>query len=244
MHASKSNIRLLSGHAEGQVFNKLREFCETEWLSYTRHSFVQQLGDGTLPSECFRKYLIQLYLFSKNYSRAYAMAVVKSDHLDDLREAAAHLDLQLNYEMELHVEYCAQWGISKEKLEDWPEEDANRLYTRYVLDQGLTGDLLDLLVALSPCSLGYAEIGKQLISDPETKLTGNPYREWIELHGGVEFQDGADDMKRYVDRVATRRGVSCQDTTTERWKTLIKNFRTATQLEIKFWQMGLTAQNT
>lgn len=240
MHTLKSNASRLNDRAKGEIFDKLREFCKPEWQRYIHHSFIQQLADGTLPAECFRKYLIQLYLFSKNYSRAYAMAVVKSDHLDDLKEATVHLDMQLNYEMELHIDYCAQWGISQEQLEKWPEEDANRLYTRYVLDQGLTGDSLDLLVALSPCSLGYAEIGKRLIVDPETKFTGNPYREWIELHGGVEFQDSASGMKRYLDREAKRRGISCTDMSSERWESLITNFRTAIHLEIQFWQMGLT----
>lgn len=240
MHSSRAKLNLVDNAEHGIIFKGLRAACRSDWEEYTEHLFVRQIADGTMPAECFRHYLVQLYLFSKNYSRAYALAVVKSDYLDDLREAAAHVDLQLNYEMELHVAYCAEWGISKEELENWPEEDANRLYTRYVLDQGLTGDLLDLLVALSPCSLGYAEIGRRLLADPKTKLSGNPYRDWIELHGGSEFQDGANDMMRYVDRVARRRGVLCHDASSERWRSLVKNFRTATQLEVRFWQMGLS----
>ncbi len=34
--------------------------------------------------------------------------------------------------------------------------------TRFVLDRGMAGDLLDLHVALAPCVLGYAEIGTAL----------------------------------------------------------------------------------
>lgn len=221
------------------VFEKLRSDCLDDWLAYTHHPFIQQMNDGSLPAACFQHYLVQLYLFSKHYSRAYAMAVVKSDHLDDLREAAAHVDLQLNYEMELLVEYCESWGISESDLESWPEEDANRLYTRYVLDQGISGDLLDLLVALTPCSLGYAEIGARLFADNQNNLSGNPYREWIELHGGPEFQESAQAMRRYVDRVARRRGVNSEDTDSERWRSLSNNFRIATRLEVQFWQMGL-----
>ncbi len=82
-------------------------------------------------------------------------------------------------------------GLSETELARTPEEDANRLYTRYVMDCGLRGDLLDLLVALTPCSLGYAEIGARLLADPDTKLNNNPYRPWIELYGGNEFQEGA-----------------------------------------------------
>lgn len=227
----------------GQTFRILRQRCDKDWTAYTEHTFVQQLANGTLPADCFRHYLIQLYLFSKHYSRAYALAVVKSEHLDDLREAAAHVDLQLNYEMELHVAYCAKWGIPVDRLETWPEHDACRLYTRYVLDQGLSGDLLDLLVALMPCSLGYAEIGRRLAADENTKFRDNPYRDWIDLHSSPEFQEGARDMLQFVDRVARRRGVSFEDTKNERWQSLARNFQTATRLEIQFWQMGLNPPN-
>lgn len=223
----------------GATFEALRLECEDEWIAYTHHPFVQKLADGSLPVECFKHYLVQLYLFTKNYSRAFAMAVVKSESLDDLREAAAHVDIQLNYEMALQIDYCAQWGLTEAMLERCQEDDANRLYTRYFMDQGVTGDLLDLLVALAPCSLGYAEIGARLLADPNTRLSGNRYRQWIELHGGQEFQESAVAMKRYIDRVAGRRGVDLGATTSERWESLVKNFRTATQLEVKFWLMGL-----
>ena len=244
MRADKPSLKLVSNKGQGAIFEKLRADCMDDWLAYTHHPFVQQLAKGTLPAACFRHYLVQLYLFSKHYSRAYAMAVVKSDHLDDLREAAAHVDLQLNYEMALLVDYCESWGITENDLDGWPEEDANRVYTRYVLDQGISGDLLDLLVALSPCSLGYAEIGARLFNDPQTKLAGNPYRDWIELHGGPEFQEGAQAMLRYVDRVAHRRGVSCDVPGSERWTSLKQNFKVATRLEVKFWQMGLNPPKT
>ena len=91
---------------KGSIIAKLLSACARDWAIYVHHPFVQQLADGSLPSKCFQYYLVQLYLFSKHYSRAFALAVVKSEHLDDLREAAAHVDLQLNYEMALHVDYC------------------------------------------------------------------------------------------------------------------------------------------
>ena len=225
------------------VFDHLRSNCSKDWSDYINHPFVQKLADGTLPSDSFRHYLIQLYLFSKHYSRAYAMAVMKSEHLDDLREAAAHVDLILNYEMAVHVDYCAHWGITKDELEKRTEDNANRLYTRYVLDQGISGDLLDLLVALAPCSMGYAEIGARLVADPNVKLAGNPYRDWIEMNGGHEVQEGAASMCRFINRVAARRGVSLDTLESPRWESLIANFKTATQLEVQFWNMGLNSKS-
>jgi thiaminase/transcriptional activator TenA len=115
-----------------------------------------------LPEECFRHYLEQDYLFLIHFSRAWALAVYKSDTLADMRAATSTLDAILNYEMELHVKYCAGWGLKEQEMERANEAKANMAYTRYVLERGLAGDVLDLHVALAPCVIGYAVIGKNL----------------------------------------------------------------------------------
>ncbi len=223
------------------IYEALKADAATAWDGYVAHPFVRSLADGSLPEACFRHYLKQDYLFLLNYSRAWALAVVKSQEVIDLRQAAASVDLLLNTELALHVKYCAGWGLSEADLAAAPEADANRLYTRFVMDAGLTGDLLDLLVALIPCSLGYAEIGRRLLADPQTRLDGNPYRDWIELYGGQEFQDGAEVARVQLERVAAGRGLVGDPRANPRWPQVLRLFETACRLEIGFWQMGLDA---
>src|SRR3546814_5577498 len=57
------------------------------------------------------------------------------------------------------VRVCGRWGLSPQDLHAVPEHQATVAYTRFVLDCGAAGDLLDLHVALAPCVIGYAEIG-------------------------------------------------------------------------------------
>lgn len=223
------------------VYESLKAGAPASWEGYVAHPFVRHLGRGDLPEACFRHYLAQDYLFLLHYSRAWALAVVKSQEVTDLRQAAATVDLLLNHELALHVSYCERWGVSETDLLRTPEADANRLYTRFVMDAGLSGDLLDLLVALSPCSLGYAEIGRRLADDPATRLEGNPYRDWIELYSGSEFQEGAELCRQQLERVAKARGVSGDLTSNPRWPQLQQLFETACRLEIGFWDMGLSA---
>ncbi|MEX0759683.1 MAG: TenA family protein, partial [Tistlia sp.] len=185
--------------AEATLFEALTASCREDWRAYVEHGFVRGLADGSLPEARFRHYLAQDYRFLLHYSRAWSLAVVKSDQLDDLRQSAALVDLLLNHEIALHVEFCRGWGLDEAALAATPEAPANRLYTRYVMDRGLAGDLLDLLVALAPCGLGYAEVGRRLLADPATRLEGNPYRAWIELYGGREFQEGAAAMAEQLD---------------------------------------------
>ena len=55
----------------------------------------------------------------------------------------------INFEMQLHIDLCDEYGISKTDLERTDEQNENIAYTRYVLELGYSGDFLDLLSALS-----------------------------------------------------------------------------------------------
>jgi thiaminase/transcriptional activator TenA len=215
------------------LFAKLRSACAAEWDAYTAHAFVRGLADGSLPEACFRHYLIQDYLFLVHFARAYGLAAFKADTLDDIRAAAAGLSALVDQEMQLHVAYCAEWGLGEAEMAAAPEADATIAYTRYVLERGHAGDLLDLQVALAPCIVGYAEIGRALVDDPATAVEGNPYRAWIEMYASADYQAVASDHAAQMDRLMHRRGGP------GRLDTLVTTFRQATRLEAAFWEMGL-----
>ena len=132
------------------------------WQAYVAHPFVAQLSAGTLPEACFRHYLGQDYLFLIQFARAHALAAYKADALADIRAAAAGMSAIIDTEIGLHVDYCAGWGLDQDDMQALPEASATIAYSRYVLEKGLQGDLLDLYVALAPCVIGYGEIGARL----------------------------------------------------------------------------------
>lgn len=218
---------------EGDLLERLIKHCEDDWRRYVDHPFVTSLAAGTLPEASFRHFLTQDYVFLIHFSRAWALAVYKSERLADMRAAARVMHGLLEHEMELHVQYCQSWGIEREALETTTEASANMAYTRYVLERGLSGDLLDLLVALAPCVCGYAEIGRTRIVHEDTVLEGNPYRDWLELYSGEEFQELARSVARQMDELAAERA------TEARMDSLARTFMQATRLEIGFWEMGL-----
>ena len=215
------------------LIDRLRQGCAAEWTAYTRHPFVLGLADGSLPEAAFRHYLTQDYLFLIHFARAYGLAAFKSDTLADIRAAAAGLSAIVDREMQLHVAYCAGWGLDEAAMAAATEADATIAYTRFVLERGLAGDLLDLQTALAPCIIGYADIGRELASDPATRLDGNPYRAWIETYAAAEFQQVAADHERQMQTLAARAGGDA------RFESLRQTFRQATRLETAFWEMGL-----
>ena len=216
------------------LFDRLKAASGQDWAAYTGHEFVRQLADGTLPEASFRHYLGQDYLFLIHFARAYALAAYKTTDLGEMRAAIASVDGILNTEMALHVEYCQGWDLDEAAMLALPEAKATMAYTRFVLECGLAGDSLDLYVALSPCVVGYGEIGAALAADPNTVTDNNPYSSWIDMYASADYQAVVREAIAQLDRLAAQR------LTPARFDALAKTFRQATQLEADFWHMGLT----
>lgn len=214
-------------------FERLKAKAATEWRDYIHHEFVRGLGAGTLAPEAFKHYLQQDYLFLLHFARAWGLAVYKSRNMSELRQSHASLKAIVDVELDLHVQYCASWGISEDDLAQLPEGRATMAYTRYVLDAGHQGNLLDLHVALAPCLIGYAEIGSWLTFQDFTVMdASNPYLPWIEMYSGEAFQEASQ-----VELAWLNNALSVVDEA--RFDALAVTFRDAARLEIDFWQAGL-----
>ncbi|WP_127088977.1 TenA family protein [Aquabacter cavernae] len=214
------------------VFDRLKAARTEDWADYVDHPFVRALGDGTLPEAAFRAYLVQDYLFLIQFARAYALAAYKSRTLADIRAAQDGLAAILS-ETELHVRLCARWGLTRAQMDAAHEHQATVAYTRFVLDCGAAGDLLDLHVALAPCVVGYAEIGRALAAKIPGGLDTHPYRDWIGEYAGDGYQQVAQAARRHLDHLAARA------MTESRFADLASLFGAASRLEADFWQMGL-----
>jgi len=218
----------------GRAFGLWRAATEGPWRDYTHHDFVEGLKDGTLPEAAFLHYLTQDYVFLVHFSRAWALAAVKSETMEELKAASATVNALVNHEMQLHVETCARAGIPVQSLFSAREEAENLAYTRYVLEAGYSGDFLDLMAALAPCVLGYGEIGLRL----KREAAKTPYAEWIETYAGEEYQEVCRDVGALIDAALIRR-IGRNFEHSPRWERLCERFETATRLEVDFWAMGL-----
>lgn len=99
--------------------------------------------------------------------------------------------LQIASDTQLHKYFFTAYLISLRDVELTQEEPELITFTRYVLDIGLRGDEFLLSVALTPCIVGYGEIGMGLkrkgAFEDETcgrhgkrnrvRLNGNPYQQ-------------------------------------------------------------------
>ena len=219
----------------GVTFPLWREAAGGHWPAYARHGFVAGLADGTLPRPAYLRYLQQDYLFLIQFARAWALATTKAETLTEMRACAATVQALIGTEIQLHVQTCAAEGLTESDLFAAEEALETIAYTRFVLDSGYSGDLLDLLAALAPCVLGYGEIGARLGAQ-----TGDTvYRDWINSYAGSPYLDTCHAVGALIDGVVARR-LGPDPEASPRGPDLCARFATATRLEAGFWQMGLT----
>ncbi len=215
------------------LFERLKQDAPDAWSAYVDHAFVRGLGDGSLPLASFRHYLVQDYLFLIEFARAYAIGVYKAPDLAEMKKAADGIAAILG-ETSLHLRLCADWGLPPDAVASTRQARATVAYTRFVQEAGLRGDMLDLVVALSPCVVGYAEIGSALAAKGKGLGNGsNPYGPWIREYAGDAYQALAADSIAQIDRLAAL------FLTEARYPRLLAIFDEAVRLEADFWQMGI-----
>lgn len=198
------------------------------WEAQLEHPFVRGIGAGDLDPDLFRRWVLQDYLYLKEFARVFAWAAAKADRLDSMSWYAAVLDLTLNTEMDLHRAYAARFGIPPEDLEAEPMWPTTRAYTDFLVRTAADGDMAELVAALLPCAWGYAWLGERLAAagppdDPR-------YAAWVEQYAAEEFQAAAAWLKAEMDRLAA-------GATADRKRRLTELFVLSSRYELQFWEM-------
>jgi thiaminase/transcriptional activator TenA len=205
----------------------LRDQAKGLWDACKNHPFVLGIGEGSVPVEKFRFYIRQDYVFLIDFCRVLALAVARADEPETMGRYAGLLGSTLNGEMELHRDYCARFGISRETLEATVAAPVTHAYTRHLLHVGHSGSLAEITAALIPCMCGYAEIGLALAARAEPE--GTPlYGEWIRTYAAPEVQELAAWLEELLDRLAGRAGQA------ERQR-IASAHLTSSRYELLFW---------
>jgi thiaminase len=74
---------------------------------------------------------------------SYSLLVAKSSTYAGFA-AAAEVVLSVVKEHNMHVSFCAQWGVDLAELESTPESTACTAYGAYIMDVGMKGALRDV----------------------------------------------------------------------------------------------------
>tara|TARA_B110000261_G_scaffold93641_1_gene106210 strand:+ start:138 stop:800 length:663 start_codon:yes stop_codon:yes gene_type:complete len=207
-------------------FYKLKSSCNKEWSEYTNHKFLSDLVNNKLSDKNFKKYLIQDYFFLHQFLKILALSVYKSNSFDEIKRSISFIK-GIDHEIKLHISYCKKWRIPLGSLNNIQVEKANSAYTNHVLSVGKKGNNLDIFSCLSPCIVGYGEIGFKLSKIKNWKKS--KYSSWIKMYSSNEYQQIAKDNINYLD-------ILFRNSKNKNLAKLKKNFKKSTILERNFWE--------
>jgi len=207
-------------------FYKLKSSCNKEWSEYTDHKFLSDLVNNKLPNKNFKKYLIQDYIFLQQLLKILALSVYKSNSFDEISRSVNFIK-GIDHEIKLHVNYCKKWKIPLRSLSNIKVQRANSAYTDHVLGVGKNGNNLDIFSSLSPCIIGYGEIGFKLSKIKNWEKS--KYSSWIKMYSSKEYQQVAKDNIHYLD-------ILFKNSKNKNLSKLKSNFKKSTILEINFWE--------
>jgi thiaminase (transcriptional activator TenA) len=209
--------------------DELRAAADEIWEAQLAHPFVRGVADGTLPTEPFRHYVRQDYLFLIEYARLLALGCARAPRVAEMERLAALARAVLETEMELHRGYAEEWGISREELETERPTATTRAYSDFLLRTAALGDFAELVSALLPCMWGYSWLGKRL-ADGERPADERLAR-WIEMYASDEFAQLADWCREVTDAAAEGAGA-------EGRARMCEAFLTSSRYELAFWEMA------
>tara|TARA_B100000941_G_scaffold286764_1_gene260864 strand:- start:335 stop:1000 length:666 start_codon:yes stop_codon:yes gene_type:complete len=207
--------------------NFLREENIDRWKTANyEHPFVKKLGDGSLELDKFQYYLKQDYVFLINYCKVLALAVSKSSSEKMMRKWAGLLDETLNSEMDLHRNFCRDYGISLSSLEKTKADTSTASYCNFLIDNAIKNSEKFIAISLLPCQWGYQEIAQNFVKN---NLESNSFHKiWVDSYSSQEYQDVTNWLKNYVDEVG-------KNSNNKEIKTYKELFSMGIEYEIGFW---------
>ena len=210
---------------------RLLEAAGEIWAGYHTHPFVQGIGDGTLPVDKFRRYLIQDYRYLADYARVFAIGTAKGGSLAAMGEYAGYVHQILHGEMDIHRSYMARLGITQEEAEGAAPALDTISYTSYMLRVAYEGDEGAAAVAVLACALSYEVIARRLVERFPGCDRHPFYGEWVRGYAGEEYHRGNLALIALTEQLAQGRSGAQLDK-------LEEIFLICSRYEAAFWDMA------
>jgi thiaminase/transcriptional activator TenA len=193
-----------------------------------RHPFIEGLGTGSLPLECFKFYVIQDALYLRAFARALSLAAARAPFDEAVTLFNEHAIGALQAERMLHESFFQDFGLDREAVYRIPLAPTNVAYTSYLLAVGYGQPFHELVAALLPCYWIYWEVGKALAQ------RGSPhpfYQRWINTYAADAFGQLVQAVLKVADRVLREQPAYAQEV-------MVEHVRTTSRYEWMFWEMA------
>jgi thiaminase/transcriptional activator TenA len=208
----------------------LRQLAESIWKAQLTHPFVVALGDGTLPEQKFRYYILQDARFLGDLARVFSAAAQKAPDSDSALRFNKLAEDTIVVERSLHENYGKRWNMTAKQMSSVPMAPTNYAYTRHMLSVAASGTAAEITVVALPCAWIYCVVGQHLLKKG-IPPHNHPYRDWLMLYASPEFAEVQRWMRNKVDQWAKTAGK-------EELRRMEEAFVISSRYEWMFWEMA------
>ena len=200
------------------------------WKEYNRHPFVLGIQDGTLDKEKFRFYIIQDYLYLKDYAKIFALGVAKAKSLKTANLFAKYIGV-MNGEMDIHSGYLAKLGVTQQEIDKAQPSLDNLSYTSYMLRVAYEESEAEIFAAILACACSYEFIAKNMVKNNPSAVNDAFYGDWIKgyISDGYAAENAV--LLEEMNRLA-------QNYSRQQIAHLVDIFAVCSRYELAFWDMA------
>ncbi|MBQ3386803.1 MAG: thiaminase II [Eggerthellaceae bacterium] len=198
--------------------------------AYNAHPFVAGIQNGDLDRAKFRFYIVQDYLYLKEYAKVFAVGVAKAKSLEVMRLFAKYIPV-MDGELNVHEGYLARLGVTQEEVDAAKPGFANLAYTSYMLRVAYEEGDAETLAAILPCAYTYEVIGRRMLEANPASIDDPFYGDWVR---GYTFPEYAQENKILWDTLDELTATY----TEAQLEHLTDIYRMGCRFEMGFWDMA------
>lgn len=203
------------------------------WNRCIETPFVQEVKNGALPMEKFKRYMIQDSIYLKHYARVYGKAMYLSTKLKDIQLFYSVLCFVTDTESAVRLNYLKQFGLTDNDIENIAPLPENQNYIDFMLDIAERGSVCKILMAVLPCMLSYSYIFRKISAEPAAKKS--KYWDFIADYAADRYAEDCKLWSEFADE-------KCAALSAPERKELTAIFEKASLLELDFWEMAYKEQ--
>ncbi len=201
------------------------------WERMVTHPFVEEMGEGTLPPEKFRRYFLQDYVFVKDLVPMIAMGVAKAPTIEDGAPLVKFL-AALGPENDLFQRAFAELGASEVEYSAASATPTTQAFGDFIMRTALQGDFIDILTILYVTEGTYLDWATRLLESGKRPETPKIYAEWIDIHGPDVLGELVSWLADFIDNadIGSRRAE------------IARIFHITLRYEYQFWQAAYNGE--
>ena len=200
------------------------------WRAAADEDFLTGMGEGTLDRQAFLDYIVQDSLYLRDYLKAYAMALFKSQTLRQMQVFYSVLGYVNDGENATRLRHLSEAGLTDDDVDTMEKKPACAAYTDFLLRVAREEDVPEIVMAVMPCMVGYRFVFEELLRRCPAVLEG-PYAPLVRDYTAPEYAAACAEWTDFTNAL-------CAPLPAERRAHLIDLFVQASAHELYFWQMA------